>query len=189
MGAIKDASRGELRRRLLPCPLVAGLIFLGVSSGFAEVKERPPGNGRESLAQARYTVGVDLYARGEFSQALVAFQDAVRLDPRDRSARAAVNRVQMELGRRVQPGAPVWRTRPKEAESEGGGPLLEVLVGLLNFERAVGDPVNDQGAQQAKLGRIAQLLGERRVSRARGLSFAREEELHALSRRLPTLLS
>lgn len=192
MGPIEDVLSGGLRRRLLLFPIVAGLALGGAAPGFASTGRRATLAKRRPLAEARYRAGVDFYARGAYTEALVAFQDAVRLDPGDRAARAAANRVRSELGRHAatySPGASVWRLRPEPPADRGEASVLAGLAQFVHFERTLGDSRNQQGAQQAMLGRVAQLLAERRMSRARGRPFAREKELHALARRLPAAQS
>lgn len=188
MKSIEDAVSGGLRRRRLIFPIVAGLI-LG-AAGVAAARRAPLAK-RRPMAEARYRAGVDFYARGAYTEALVAFQDAVRLDPHDPAARAAANRVRSELGRHAptySPGSSVWRLQPDPPPERGGG-VLAGLAQFVHFERTLGDSRNEQGAQQAMLGRVAQLLAERRISRERGRPFARESELHALARRLPAAQS
>lgn len=188
MESIDDVLNGRLRRRLLFFPIVAGLMFGVAGAGLAAAGRGAAPAKRRPLAEARYRAGVDFYARGAYTEALVAFQDAVRLDPGDRASRAAANRVRLELGRHAgtyAPGSSVWRMQPESPADRDGGSLLAGLAQFVHFERTLGDSRNQQGAQQAMLGRVAQLLAERRILRTRGRPFARENELHALARRLP----
>lgn len=55
--------------------------------------------GNPGLARRRYQAGVDLYAAGRYPEAMVAFQDAVRLNPQDRAAKLALARVRTEADR------------------------------------------------------------------------------------------
>ena len=172
-------------RRLL-IEALAWVCVLEGGASFAAPKSAPRKGLHAAEAEARYQAGVDDYSHGRYSEALVAFQDALTLDPNDRAARAAVDRLRAE------------RIRPEPAESAAAArrspPLVaefdELPLGrfrsLVEFERTLGDARNQQGEVLARQGRIAQLLAERRLSLARHRAFRKNAELHALSRRLAT---
>ncbi len=162
---------------------LAGLLL---SLGAPAVAQSPPPErpaAERAAADASYQAGVDLYAEGRLSEALVLFESALRRDPGNGAARIAAERVRAELAMAGAPphGAPAPRL-------EGPAPLepsfLERLLGFVEFERTMGDARDREGQLRAMQGRIAQLLAERKISRNRGRAFAKERELHALSRRL-----
>lgn len=136
-------------------------------------------------AEARYQAGVDHYAGGRLPEALLAFEDALKLNPEDRAARAAVNRLRAERTRTLSE-APVVSRAPPPASSPGrhSASLIGLLPLLFRFERAIGDAYEREGRLRAMQGRILQLLAERRVSARRRRRFDKDAELHALSRRL-----
>lgn len=161
------------------------LVLCCVGVGFG-ARNRIPDHGRRALVQARYRAGVELRARGRASEALVAFEDAVLLDPGDTTARTALRRLRAEISRRAATlptasGERGPRSRAVAAE-DAVSPAIG-LMDLIRFERTVAELRDWRGEQRAMQGRIAQLLAERRVCRAQGRTFTRERELHALCRR------
>ncbi len=165
-----------------------GPLLLVAAGASAATSPRRAGRIHSAEAAVFYDAGVDQYAHGRFPQALASFREAVRLDPADRTARIAANRVREELamtateGREGGPQAPPanWSLPPMER----GGSFLSVLAGLFSIERTVGDERNREGRLLAMRGRIAQLESEKEIARAYGRKFKKDAELHALSRRL-----
>jgi hypothetical protein len=179
--------RAGRARPLLLAALTGVCLFEGGAASAGRLASRKALHAAE--AEVRYQAGVDCYADGRFSEALVAFQDALRLNPNDEAARAAVDRLRSEQARAAaqRPAAashPALRRMGGEDDS-----FVAKVERYLLFERTVGDARNQQGELLAKQGRIAQLLVERKVSRALRRAFEKDAELHALSRRLPVSMS
>lgn len=161
--------------------LLAALLLLAASApaGARSPKTR---QALRSEADAFYQSGIDRYAAGRYAEALAAFDEALRRDPGDRAARIAANRVRAELAMEGTPRTGVVSVRETQEPEEAT--VLERVLQAVRFEVTVGDERERLGRAQAMQGRIAQLLAERRNARSRGLRFAKEAELHALSRRL-----
>lgn len=145
-----------------------------------------------SEAERQYQKGLSDYAQGRRVPALAAFQEALRLDPKSPSARAAVQRITLEVSR-----PDVYRPTPAAQKGSALASLEEALDDFLlrqapryfRFERTVGDARSDQGTLAAMQGRVAQLMGERRLSLSRRSPFAKEREFRSLVRRLPQVLA
>jgi tetratricopeptide (TPR) repeat protein len=137
---------------------------------------------QRSEAERLYQAGVDLYAYGRFPQALAAFQEALRRDPENRATRVAIDRIRQELAM-----TPIEKlaASPSEGQSYASvddGLRLTLIERL--FVWAIADERDRSGRLQAMQGRIAQLLAEKKVTRALRRPFRKDAELHALSRRL-----
>lgn len=140
-----------------------------------------------SEAERQYQKGVSAYAQGHHALALSAFRESLRLDPRNLSARAAVQRIALEAS---QPDS-ARSTTPSAPGSEGALDdfLLRQVPRYFRFERTVGDARADQGTLDAMQGRVAQLMGERRLALSHRGVFVKDRELRALVRRLPLVLT
>ncbi|HEX4047555.1 MAG TPA: tetratricopeptide repeat protein [Elusimicrobiota bacterium] len=168
--------------------ILAALLLLAPAAGaFAAPRPQRIARARRAQSELFYQAGVTQYAYGRFPQALASFQEALRRDPNDRAARIALTRVRAEIRmtakERRPSAAPAPAARPSPALESGDSPL-PVFARCLFFERTLGDERDREGRLQAVRGRIAQLLSERRLARARGRAFSKDAELHALSRRL-----
>ena len=169
-----------------PSVALAGLFL--VLAAVAAAGMRPPraSRGRRAESDFFYQAGVDQYARGRFTEALADFKEALRRDPGNDAARIAANRVREERmmlaaeGASRAPPPAVSRALPQEED----GTFLSSVLRLLAFAQTVVDEKEREGRLRAMQGRIAQLLAERKISRALGRSFTKDAELHALSRRL-----
>ncbi|MDE2510172.1 MAG: hypothetical protein KGL74_03525 [Elusimicrobia bacterium] len=168
-------------------PLLAACALL--IAGVCAAREAPSRKDEclaEAEAAALYQSGVQEYARGRLPEALRHFEAASRLNPNDRAARSAVLRLRAESPRVVElPGH--YDARRASPPRDGG--VFAWLEALAHFESTVGDARSGLGSLRARQGRIAQLLIERRVCRERRRAFAKNGELHALSRRLSSGLS
>lgn len=142
---------------------------------------------RGDRAEAVFQEGVSAYASGRFDEARARFAEAARLDPGHRAARTSLARLDVEMRGRPDPDAAVPAPLPRPPLA-GDRTLLEELAAFLAFEETIGGAASDLGAARAAQGRVAQLAAERRVARARGRPYPRDAELHALTRRLPSLL-
>lgn len=133
-----------------------------------------------------YQAGLTLYARGDRTGALASFREALRRNPHDRLAIAAVRRLESELAPRAPP-----------APAASGGaetPRLERLLLVeiprwYQFGRTIGDCVSAVGTVEAANARVGQLLVERRLARARKRRFRGERTLRELLRRAPLATS
>jgi tetratricopeptide (TPR) repeat protein len=166
---------------------LAGLILFLGGAARAQDTARAREAAMPSAPETAYEAGVDQYARGRFSEALAAFEGVLRRDPRNRAARIAAERVRAEIAMAATARPNAAAPRPPDApwlEPEDDGAFFSKVVGLAHFERTVGEEREREGRLRAMQGRIAQLVVEKRVSRAQGRSFLKDAELHALSRRL-----
>jgi hypothetical protein len=164
--------------------LAASLLISGAA--LAHGAPRPRAAEGRSAADAVYQKGVQLYAQGRFPEALVLFVRAQRLDPSNRAARVAADRVRTEIAMSASAGA---RTAPpipgySPLETEDDESFLSDVVRFVNFDEAVGEDCDREGRARAMQGKIAQLLAEKKVALSLGRSFSKDAELHALSRRL-----
>jgi tetratricopeptide (TPR) repeat protein len=161
---------------------LAGMIIL-ISVGAAAKPRSRETSDRRAEADAFYQAGTDYYAHGGFPQALSAFQEALRRDPDDRAARLAIDRVRQEIAMTASATPPRPSASRSIPQTEDEDPLLSSLVRFFAVE-TIGDERDQEGAIEARQGRIAQLLIERKVSRSLRRTFSKDAELHALSRRL-----
>ncbi|OFX11209.1 MAG: hypothetical protein A2516_00065 [Alphaproteobacteria bacterium RIFOXYD12_FULL_60_8] len=116
----------------------------------------------------------------------------MRLDPKDLSARAAIQRIALEAaqsGSTLSSPAQPHRSALASLEEKTDDFLLRQVPRYFRFERTVGDARANQGTLQAMQGRVAQLMSERRLALAQRSAFAKEQELRALVRRLPLVLA
>jgi len=153
----------------------------------AALDRRPSRVSLSPEAERHYQAGMQFYVAGSKDQALSSFRQALRLSPQDPSARAAVNRLEVEL---MSPPP----TRPEQARpDELGEDPVEVfaaqVVDFVRFEETLGDARSKTGTLEAMQGRVAQLLAERKRAKSKGLAFAKERELRAMVRRLPAVLA
>lgn len=166
---------------------ILAVLLLAVADASAATRSGRTAKARRAEAGVYYQAGIDHYAAGRFPQALGAFQEALRRDPGSRAARLAASRVREEMAMTAaqSPAAarPAGDRRPRPSEREDLG-LFSRVARVFAFERTVGDERESSGRAQAMQGRIAQLLAERKVARARRRAFGKDAELHALSRRL-----
>ena len=131
------------------------------------------------------TDGAPELVAGRFPQALAAFQAASRRDPGDRAARVAVSRVRSEMRMTAtERPAPVLPPGNKGLPPPPDETILTRVERVVEFQDTVGDERERLGRIQAMQGRIEQLLAERKVAQFRHRAFAKNAELHALSRRL-----
>lgn len=149
-------------------------IALAVS---ARAAAAPPEDGRV------YQEGIDDYARGDPDAALAAFRAVLRRTPHDRSALAAVRRLEYESAARRA------ARRPASERPAPAGALEHFFLSSLPrwyfFERSIGDGLTDVGTLEAANARIVQLLGERTAARVRRRPFRNDRRLRELLRRAP----
>jgi thioredoxin-like negative regulator of GroEL len=163
-----------MRRGIL---LVISVIF-GAVAGAKGLPRRGSKAGRAE-SEILYEKGMQRYAAGRFPEALQAFREALGRDPDSRAARVAVDRVRSEM---AMMGAS--QTAAAGPGTAGDPTLLERVARYVEFADTVGDERELLGRAQALMGRISQLMAEKRLARARHRPFAKDRELHALSRRL-----
>lgn len=130
--------------------------------------------------------GAELYAEGRPEESLSAYRRALTRDPSNRTARAAVRRIEAELARNRAARIKAVRTHAL-AVTDPTLRWLGQLASFIHFDRSLGNLRSRLGTQSAMQGRVTQLLAEKRVARARRktLPKAKELELRALVRRLP----
>lgn len=177
-----------LARTIGRSPASVCLLALLCASGYGASAPESSSRERSPAAERRYREGVKFYSDGSKSQALACFKEALSLAPRDPAVGSAVRRVEIELAQSIVAAPPpaAGRVRgPKDGEERFSDHLLEELPRRLRFERTLGDAWSAQGTLEAMQGRVAQLLSERKVARARGQAYAKEHELRAIVRRLP----
>jgi len=136
-------------------------------------------------AERHYQAGMKFYVAGAKDRALASFRQALRLAPRDPSARAAVNRLEVELMSPTRPEP----ARPEELGEDPVEVFAAQVVGFVMFEETLGEARSKTGTLEAMQGRVAQLLAERKRAKSKGLAFAKERELRAMVRRLPAVLA
>ena len=160
--------------------LFAGLVMLSAASGAAA---RRGENSPVVAGDILYQNGMTLYAAGRFPEALAAFQEALRRDPDSRAACVAVSRVRAEMSMSATERTSAVRTSAL-GQPPPDNTIFERLGRVVDFANEVGDERERLGRARALQGRIAQLLAERRIARVRRRRFAKDAELHALSRQL-----
>lgn len=142
----------------------------------------------ESPESARfYQEGMDYYTGGDLDAALASFRKALRLEPGNRSALAAVRRLESEIANR-----PAAARRPASEPTRRPAPVgaldrffLVSLPRWYYFERTLGDGLRDVGTLVALNARVVQLMGEREIALAHNRPFRKESQLRALLRRAP----
>ena len=184
---------------------ISKVVFLGLFLLLRlplEAAASDKSNGEKSEFDS-YQHGVQLYADGKPPQALAIFKKIVRKNPKNQYARAAIARVESEIGLKKQPAPDIaasakLKPGPAEAEiprywtervSEKVDDFLIVnLPRSLNFNHTLGDFITGVGTLQAVQGRVNQLLAERKFALAKNRPFSKEKELRALVRRMPAFL-
>ena len=146
---------------------VAGLILLIDAAASAGMRQRRTASVPNAQADSFYQTGVDQYAEGRFPQALAAFQEAVRRDPRNHAARIAVSRVHEEIAMAVSEKSPSASSQLSAsqtlAKTEVNDSFLSSIAPYFAIEQTVGDERDHEGQILAMQGRIAQLLIEKKV--------------------------
>ncbi|MDD5304223.1 MAG: hypothetical protein PHS14_14075 [Elusimicrobia bacterium] len=166
------------------------VVALALSMAFPlaaeESRNKAPPAGEAPETARLYQAGLAFYARGDLAAALASFREVARLDSNDRSALAAVRRLESELAARTTAGRPLPSGSSRRASSSRLERFLLVSVPRwFHFERTVGDPMNDVGTLTALNARVVQLLGERRFALAQKRPFRNDRQLRALLRRAP----
>lgn len=159
--------------------LHAAALSFGLALPFAaHASAEPPEHGRA------YQEGIDDYARGDIYAAMASIRAALDRDPENRSALAAVRRLEYEAAARR---ASRLSEIPENAAPAGAIErfFLASLPRWFNFERTLGDGLRDAGTLDALNARVVQLLGERKVALAQGRPFNNERRLRELIRRAP----
>lgn len=164
--------------------LLTGLLVLAGAAASAKARAQRPAKSSRAEADFYYQNGVDQYASGRYPQALAAFREALRRDPGNRVARIAAERVRGEIALTASEKASARRAPGNRGAPPVEDTILQRVARVLAFERTLGDERERAGRLAAMQGRIAELLAERRISRARRRAFSKDAELHALSRRL-----
>lgn len=159
--------------------LRASALACGLSLPFAAHASAEPAEHDRA-----YQEGIADYARGDTDAALASFRAVLLREPRNRSAQAAVRRLEFEAAAR--------RTARVSGNLESAEPAGAVerffLVSLprwFYFERTIGDGLRDAGTLAAVNARAVQLLGERKVAFDRNCRFKNERQLRELIRRAP----
>jgi hypothetical protein len=133
-----------------------------------------------------YQAGLDHYARGERAAALASFREALRREPDNHSALAAIIRLESELA--PQP-TPLLSPEVERVRGSSSGRVERFFIVSVprwfHFERTVGNPLSDLGTLNAFNARIVQLLGEKKFASAHNRRFGNDRELRELLRRLP----
>ena len=133
-----------------------------------------------------YQKGAQAYAQGDLNGALAAYEELQRADPGDRTAALSIGRIKMELAaRQATPARAVPAAAAHRQADDLDDIILQDLAVWFNFERTLGDVRSDLGTLQARNGKVAQLMAERRLAISRDRGFPKERELRALIRRLP----
>ena len=134
-----------------------------------------------------YQEGMDYYTGGDLDAALASFREALRLEPGNRSALAAVRRLESEIANR-----PAAARRPAAEPAPRPAPagvidrfFLVSLPRWFYFERTIGDGLRDVGTLTALNARVVQLMGERDLALARNRPFGKDRQLRELLRRAP----
>jgi hypothetical protein len=159
-------------------------LALGLTGPAASWAAKAAPASAESRETSRlYQAGMDHYSRGDLAAALASFREALRREPGNLSALAAVHRVEIESARQTTPTA-APRPAPVRAKSLDRFFLVS-LPRWYYFERTIGDGMRDVGTLTALNASIVQLLGERKFALAQNRPFRKERRLRELLRRTP----
>ena len=163
--------------------VAVAMAFAGPQAAWAA---RAASQADESVESARlYQAGMDSYTGDDLDAALASFREALRLDPNNRSALAAVRRLERELANRP---AVARRPAPSRRPAPAGAVDRFFLISLprwFYFERTIGDGLRDVGTLTALNARVVQLMGERKMALARNRPFQKDRQLRELLRRAP----
>jgi len=160
------------------------LAFPGPAAARAASSAAAPEETPESVRL--YQAGLDSYTGGDLAAALASFREVLRLEPNNRSALAAVRRLEREATAAQsapRPKSEHVRRRPRAWALDHF--FLVSLPRWFYFERTLGDGLSDVGTLTALNARVVQLMSERKVSLARNRPFRKERQLRALLRRAP----
>lgn len=170
---------------IIAVALSFALAFAGPEAAWA-ARAAPPAD-EDSKSTRHYQEGMDYYTGGDLDAALSSFREALRLEPGNRSALAAVRRLESEVANR-----PAAARRPAAAPARRPAPAGAVdrffLISLprwFYFERTIGDGLRDVGTLTALNARVVQLMGERKMALARNRPFQKDRQLRELLRRAP----
>ena len=175
--------------------LAKSLHFIALFSFFSFPVFAAP-HSRASRASASngddpdYQAGVAFYAAGQTYSAIDSFRTALRHQPDNRLARAALRRLEVEIG--SAPAVEFGHPTPESSRLDRISRAFDqwVLIDIpraLNFNDTLGDDLSADGTLAAMNGRAAQLLIERKIAAKHDRMFLKDRELRSLVRRMPAV--